>query len=97
MMDKELLKIVITGPESSGRETTLAEALGTFLNEPVVSEYATYLSRGENGLEYNYTDLLKIAEKQKINEKAILQKAHKYMICDTDLLTLLIWAEDKFN
>jgi len=59
-------KIVIIGPESTGK-TTLSEELAKHFNTISCPEYAReYLS--QNGINYNYYDLLKIAQGQLVME-----------------------------
>jgi len=59
-------KIVIIGPESTGK-TTLSEELAKHFNTICCPEYAReYLS--QNGTSYNYSDLLKIAQGQLVME-----------------------------
>ena len=81
-------KIIITGPESSGK-TTLCNALSKHFNLPFSKEYAReYLEK----LNSNYTqdDLLKIAKGQ-------LQTENGLQLLDTDLITLKIWSEYKYG
>ena len=83
-----LLKIIVIGPESSGK-TTLCNELSKHFNLPFSKEYAReYL---EN-LNSNYTqdDLLKIAKGQ-------LQTENGLQLLDTDLITLKIWSEYKYG
>ena len=83
-----LLKIIVIGPESSGK-TTLCNALSKYFNLPFSKEYAReYLEK----LNSNYTqdDLLKIAKGQ-------LQTENGLQLLDTDLITLKIWSEYKYG
>ena len=83
-----LLKIIVTGPESSGK-TTLCNALSKHFNLPFSKEYAReYLEK----LNSNYTqdDLLKIAKGQ-------LQTENGLQLLDTDLITLKIWSKYKYG
>ena len=90
-MEKAVKNIVITGPESCGK-TTLAKALSKALNIGYTKEYAReYLNNNSN---YKQEDLLHIAKGQ-------LQKERKNLnpiaIHDTDLITIKIWSEYKYN
>ena len=88
-------KIVITGPESSGK-TSLAHRLAVDFGISRVEEYARqYLN--ENGLEYEEIDLLKIAKGQWMAEKNEAVNEPDYLICDTDLLTIKIWSAEKYG
>jgi len=81
-------KIIITGPESSGK-TTLCNALSKHFNLPFSKEYAReYLNTLKR--DYNPDDLLKIAKGQ-------LQTENGLQILDTDLITLKIWSEYKYG
>lgn len=83
-----MVKIIITGPESSGK-TTLCEILANHFKIPFSKEYARkYL----NLLNRDYTqkDLIKIAKKQ-------LQSEKNQKILDTDLITIKIWSNYKYG
>ena len=83
-----MFKIIVTGPESSGK-TTLCKTLSKHLNTSFSKEYAReYLE----GLNRNYTqkDLMKIAKKQ-------LDLEQKYILLDTDLITIKIWSNYKYG
>ena len=90
---------VVTGPESSGK-STLAQALAERLNWPVFPELArVYLQarEEEGGLSYRYrpSDLLDMAAQQQALEANLPRDGH--CILDTDLLTLLIWWQEKYG
>ena len=88
-------RIILTGPESSGK-STLAKELAHLLRVPLVLEYArSYLE--VNGPAYNFQDLEAIAEQQMANELSMFAKGHNHVVCDTDILTLIIWAQEKFD
>lgn len=90
-MEKAVKHIVITGPESSGK-TTLTKALAKELNLGYTEEYAReYLNSNSN---YIQEDLLHIAKGQLQNEKTNL---NPIAIHDTDLITIKIWSEYKYN
>ena len=90
-----LKKIVIIGPESTGK-STLSKALAEQLNTVWVPEYArTYLE--ERGQEYHYEDLTAIAKGQLASEDEWAKQANKYLICDTDLYVLKVWSEHKYG
>ncbi len=92
-------KVAIVGAESSGK-TTLAEALGRACNAVVVAEFArTYLEA--HGPTYAAADLLTIAVAQARAEDAAMDLAarngQRLVVCDTDLITIRIWGEEKFG
>ena len=88
-------KIVITGPESSGK-TTLFEQLTKAYKVFGVNEYAReYI--GDLNREYNYQDILEIAKVQFEKEENAFNFNQQFLITDTDLLTLEIWCEFKYG
>ncbi len=89
-----MIKIAITGPESSGK-TTLATDLGRKFRVSPVPEYARYYFSNDRQ-SYNLEDIERIAEGQWIlyNLYSINQEV---LICDTDFLVLKVWAQDKFS
>jgi len=89
-----MLKIIITGPESSGK-TTLCKALSEHYNLPFTKEFArVYLTNlGKN---YLQEDLLEIAKGQLENEQLIINP-QQISLHDTDLITLKIWSDYKYG
>jgi nicotinamide riboside kinase len=81
-------KIIVTGPESSGK-TTLCKALSKHFNLPFSKEYAREYLDALNR-DYNQDDLLNIAKGQ-------LQAENGIQLLDTDLITLKIWSEYKYG
>ena len=81
-------KIIVTGPESSGK-TTLCKALSEHFKIPYSEEFAReYLDVLNRG--YNQDDLLKIAKKQ-------LKSEQNTQLLDTDLITIKIWSKYKYG
>ncbi len=107
-----MLRVVITGPESCGK-TTLIKGLAEHFHVGFVSEYAReYLEKKlnkQNKAEnlsikelYNQNDLTEIYRGQIRNEgqtveKIFMRNSIHLMLCDTDVLTLKIWAEEVFK
>ena len=96
---KQLKKIVVLGPESTGK-STLCDALSKHYQTIWCEEYAReYLSK--NGTEYTYENLLTIAEGQIANEELATQKAIQenmsHLIIDTDMYVMKVWCEYVFN
>ena len=88
------MKIVFTGPECSGKTTT-AQLISQKYNLQLIPEIAReYLDIRKNV--YNETSLYEIALLQQWEEKAGIQK-QKSICCDTDLLTILIWQNEKYG
>jgi nicotinamide riboside kinase len=92
--------LITTGPESTGK-TTLATQLSDLLQAPLVTEIAReYLQakmRGAANFRYRQADLLAIARQQHRQELALLAHRPATIICDTDLLVLMVWSEVKYG
>ncbi|MGB5821763.1 MAG: ATP-binding protein [Saonia sp.] len=90
-----LVKVVLFGPESSGK-TTLSEQLARHYNTVWVPEYAReYLQNKWNNERKTCEpkDLLPIAEGQMRLENELTRKATEILICDTDLLETKVYSE----
>ncbi len=88
-------KIVVTGPESSGK-TTLVKDIEAKVDLHAVPEYARiYIDALDRP--YVKEDLEKIAIGQLELERSLRIKNHKILLFDTDLLTLKIWSEYKYG
>lgn len=92
-------KIVIIGPESTGK-STLTKQLATYFKSNFCDEYArNYLCA--NGTKYTYADLLIIAKGQIHNEDTAVQIAVKnqlpFTFIDTDMQVMKVWCEYVFN
>jgi len=89
-----MLKIIVTGPESSGK-TTLCKALSKHYNLPFTKEFAReYLT--DLGKNYLQEDLLEIAKGQLENEQ-LINNNQQISLHDTDLITLKIWSDYKYG
>ena len=92
--------LVTTGPESSGK-TTLARDLSVHLRAPLVPEasrdYLNALYAAQSGVVYQQSDLLAIARLQLQREKEALAQAPACLVCDTDLLVIVVWSEVKYG
>lgn len=87
------MKILITGPECTGK-STLAAQLSQALSIPWFPEYArTYLE--EHGPSYTQADLLTIAQEQTQLLSAF--STDQALIYDTHLINLKIWSEYKYG
>lgn len=92
---EDILRIAVVGPESSGK-STLCSLLAERLEAPRVDEFArAYL--GRLGRPYVEGDLLHIARGQCAWEDAAALRARRLIVCDTDMITIRIWSEEKFG
>lgn len=94
-----LRKIVIIGPESTGK-STLAKSLADHFNCHSVEEFArAYLMN--HGPKYQYEDLDKIARGQLELEEYWTSKSvsenKQFLFIDTDLQVIRTWSEFVFN
>lgn len=90
-----ILKIALTGPESTGK-TTLAEQLARHYNTLWVPERArSYLE--ELKKPYKEKDLLEIARQQMALEDELTPKANRLIFCDTELIVMKIWSQVKYG
>jgi NadR type nicotinamide-nucleotide adenylyltransferase len=93
---KAVKKIVIIGPESTGK-STLCRQLAEHYDTVWCPEYAReYLLK--QGKDYNYEDLLEIAKGQWTNEKSYQQQARNGLFfIDTNQYVMKIWSEVAFG
>jgi NadR type nicotinamide-nucleotide adenylyltransferase len=94
-MKPKKIKIVVTGPESSGK-TTLIKDLAAHYNEPFAEEFARTYFEGYEG-KYHLLDIQNIAVGQLEANLKNEKKAKKIAFSDTDTTVINIWAQLKFN
>jgi NadR type nicotinamide-nucleotide adenylyltransferase len=88
-------KIVIIGPESTGK-STLCEKLSAHYNTIGVKEYAReYLLK--NGTNYTFENLLDVAKGQIKLEEAATLLNQSPLIIDTDMYVMKVWCEFVFG
>ncbi len=88
-------RILILGPESTGK-STLCKELSTYFSEPWVPEFArNYLLNLKT--EYDFSDLSTIAKGQIETEDVLASEAKRFLFCDTDLRVIHIWSEVKYG
>ena len=97
---REIKKIVVVGPESTGK-STLCEKLAAHYNTIWVKEYAReYLLK--NGTDYTFENLLDIAKGQWVLEEEGMktvsgEEAHYPLFIDTDMIVMKVWCEFVFG
>jgi NadR type nicotinamide-nucleotide adenylyltransferase len=94
-----LKKIVIIGPESTGK-SSLCEALARHYQTEWVPEYAReYLT--QHGMDYRFEDLLTIARGQLDLEEQYTANAiaagRNLIFIDTDMYVMKVWSEFVFG
>ncbi len=97
--DTRCLKVVLYGPESTGK-STLAQKLAQHYNTQWVPEYArTYLQKKWDQEQAICTveDLIPIAYGQMESENRLAVLAHNILFCDTDLLVTQTYSEIYFD
>ena len=95
----EVLKIVLFGPESTGK-TTLSRQLSRYYSTVWAPEYARqYLQNKWNNERKTCenSDLLPIAYGQMALENELASKANKVLICDTDLLETKVYSQEFYG
>lgn len=95
--EQNVLKIILTGPESSGKTTLaqqLAEALGVFCVPEFARFYVAHLGRP-----YQREDLKTIVWGQQLWEDWFTQKVTEpaMLVCDTDWTVVYIWEQYKYG
>ena len=95
----DCLRIVLYGPESSGK-TTLAKALAKQFRTTWVPEFArNYLQEkwDQKKEVCSLEDLIIIAKGQINQENNLIEDANKFLFCDTNVLVTKAWSETHFN
>lgn len=98
---KNMKRIVLTGPESTGK-TSLAAQLAQHFRTEFIAEFAREFIDTLNR-PYQETDLLAIAKGQRQKElfslknEKISEKNSDLLICDTDLRVIRIWSIYKYG
>ncbi|MCK0130218.1 ATP-binding protein [Flavobacteriaceae bacterium F08102] len=97
--DVNIVKIVLFGPESTGK-TTLSRQLARHYNTVWVPEYArTYLQKkwNETRKTCENKDLVPIGIGQIKSENELAKKADKLLVCDTDLLETCVYSQAYYD
>jgi nicotinamide riboside kinase len=89
------IKIVVTGPESSGK-STLSQQICEVFDTCFCPEFARIFLQ-DLGRNYRFEDLAKITRGQIALEDWYSHKTDNLLICDTDLLVIYIWYLYKYK
>lgn len=95
----DLIKVVLFGPESTGK-TTLSTALAEHYKAPWVPEFARdYLQEKWDRTQTicAQEDIYPIAKGQIRMENELSEKADRLLICDTDILETLVYSEQYYS
>ncbi len=94
-----LVKVVLFGPESTGK-TTLSDQLARHYNTVWVEEYARpYLQKvwNQERRTCEPKDIMPIAYGQMALENRLAKRADRLLICDTDLLETKVYSEEYYG
>lgn len=94
-----LVKVVLFGPESTGK-TTLARMLAEHYETVWVPEFARdYLQEKFDRTQIicEYSDLLPIAQGQMRLENELAAIANRVLVCDTDLLETMVYSQKYYD
>ena len=95
IISTSLKKVAIVGPECTGK-TDLSHYLASHYKTEWVPEYARAFLNKLNR-PYEKSDLTKIAHGQIRMEDEWMQNANRVLICDTNLIVIKVWSEEKFG
>jgi NadR type nicotinamide-nucleotide adenylyltransferase len=90
-MEREVIKIALAGPESTGKSTLSAQLAGHYNTSHTIEFARQHLE--ENGPDYTYEDIIFMAENQLLLEKTESEKANQILFCDTEFINFKIWLD----
>jgi NadR type nicotinamide-nucleotide adenylyltransferase len=97
--ESTVLRVVVYGPESTGK-TTLCKDLAAYYKTQWVPEFARDFLQDKWDQKQepcSLSDLPLIAKGQLESENKRLKEANKILICDTNILVTQIWSETHFG
>jgi len=95
---RDIIRVVLTGPESTGK-STLASQLAKHYNTVWVKEYLREFAEEKysKNQELIYPDNLLISEDQINLETEAIAKANRIIFCDTDILQTVVYSYEYYN
>ena len=92
---KKVIRIAITGPESTGK-STLAKQLAEHYKTIWVPEFArSYIDQLYR--QYEQSDLKEIAKRQISQGERLIENANTYLFFDSELTVIKIWSAYKYG
>jgi nicotinamide riboside kinase len=91
-----LIKIAVTGPESTGK-SSICEAYGEKHNALVVPEFARTWLGSKPNYHYTFEDVEWMAQEQFRLQTEAQQSGSKLILFDTDLLVYRVWMDVVFG
>ncbi len=98
-LNSDIIKVVINGPESTGK-TTLTKQLAEYFNTEYVPEFARDYLQEKWDLKKEICskeDLLVIVKEQLNLENELSSKANKVLLLDTNIITTVNWSITHFD
>jgi len=92
-----MIKIAITGPESSGK-STLTKLLADYFQAPWCPEYSREYFKKHN-INYSLADVITINEMQlaRFYELVSISQNERIVFADTEAIVNRVWAEERFG
>ncbi len=98
-LNSDIVKVVINGPESTGK-TTLIKQLAKYFNTEYVPEFARDYLQEKWDLKKEVCskeDLIVIVKEQVNLENELSSKANKVLFLDTNIITTINWSLTHFD
>ena len=98
-LNSDIIRVVINGPESTGK-TTLTKQLAEYFNTEYVPEFARDYLQEKWDLKKEVCskeDLIVIVKEQVTQENELSLKANKILLLDTNIITTINWSITHFD
>ena len=98
-LNSDIIRVVINGPESTGK-TTLTKQLAEYFNTEYVPEFARDYLQEKWDLKKEVCskeDLIVIVKEQVSLENELSLKANKILLLDTNIITTINWSITHFD